>query len=138
MGKNISKTLLVSGVGGIALIALVGLLRYEAIYFFNGYEYTAAFSAIALLFTAVGLFITLFRDNPQGKGIGVKISLLAKALAGMFIVAGVAVWMVEIENSTLAWLSLFIGFVMAAFTLPLYGFGQLVDDVKALRKDMPD
>ena len=56
----------------------------------------------------------------------------------MFIVAGVAVWMVEIENSTLAWLSLFIGFVMAAFTLPLYGFGQLVDDVKALRKDMPD
>ncbi len=134
MKTNNSKIILGVGIGGIALIALVGLAKYNAVFFFNGYEYTAIFSAIALLLTAVGLFMTLFKNNPHRKGVGIKIELLAKALAGLFIIAGLLTWMIGIEDSLLAWSALSCGLIMALFTLPLYGFGQMVDDVSAMRK----
>lgn len=69
------------------------------------------------------------------KNVGTKIMALAQICGWLCLFAGVIAWINFLGNgdSGIGWISLLIGVVGLLFSWPLYGFGQMVDDIKAMR-----
>ena len=75
--------------------------------------------------------------------IGFKIKVLAIVSGIISLIAGIIVWLVFITNmhgeccntsdDIYAWISLVAGVIGFAFSWPLYGFGQLIEDIQDIR-----
>ncbi len=70
--------------------------------------------------------------------IGGKIKGLAAVMGWLCLIAGVIVWMVFIGSrysSALAWYGLLGGALGFVSSWPLYGFGQLVGDIREMKEN---
>jgi hypothetical protein len=75
--------------------------------------------------------------------IGFKIKVLAIVCGIINLIAGIIVWLVFITNmygecyntsdDIYAWISLVAGVIGFTFSWPLYGFGQLIEDIQDIR-----
>ena len=71
--------------------------------------------------------------------VGKKIMGLAKACGWITFICGVIIWVIIIAdgnsyNNMPGWIWLGIGVLSFISSWPLYGFGQLIDDVHAMRE----
>lgn len=82
-----------------------------------------------------------FANQKQNQGVkkmyskvGKKIMTLAKVSGWMGFAGGIILWLTFLANNAfIAWFGFFIGIFSFITSWPLYGFGQLVDDVHAMR-----
>ncbi len=84
------------------------------------------------------------------QNVGKRIMILAKICGWLWMIAGVAVWIYfltngnyigpdriflhDISDNFIGWIGLAVGVMGVVFTWPMYGFGQIVDDVRAMRR----
>ena len=71
--------------------------------------------------------------------IGKKVMTLAKVMGWILLIGGAIAWLAFLGdgysgNDIIGWISLVSGVVSFSMTWPLYAFGQLVDDTRALRE----
>lgn len=71
--------------------------------------------------------------------VGKKIMALAKVCGWIVLISCALIWLVILGNgdpydNTLAWVALGVGVIYFISSWPLYGFGQLIDDVHAMRE----
>ena len=73
------------------------------------------------------------------KNVGKKIQALAQVLGVLFLLAGVITGIVlfvdDGEVNVTGVISIVTGILMFFLSLPLYGFGKLVEDVSAIRNN---
>lgn len=72
------------------------------------------------------------------KNVGKKIMVLAQVCGWLLLVAGAIAWLYFLCNGysrddSIGWIYLLAGVVGFVFSWPLYGFGQMVDDVHTMR-----
>ena len=70
--------------------------------------------------------------------IGKKIMALTKICSWVTIVCSVIIWLIILadgnaDNNTVAWIWLGVGILYFISSWTVYGFGQLIDDVHAMR-----
>lgn len=73
------------------------------------------------------------------ENVGKKIMALAKINGVAWLILGIMVWSVYLTNdysqdNTIGWIALLVGVSGFLTSWPLYGFGQMVDDVNAMRR----
>ena len=73
------------------------------------------------------------------KNVGKKIMVLAQVCGWTCLIAGSIAWLYFLGNDRsrdnyIGWICLAVAVVGLISSWPLYGFGQLVDDVNAMRK----
>lgn len=71
------------------------------------------------------------------KNAGKTIMVLAQVCGLLYAIAGVFAWLYFLANgsSLIGWICLLVGALVCVSFCALYGFGQIVDDVNAMRKD---
>ena len=69
------------------------------------------------------------------KNVGKKIMVLAKVFGWLFFFVGIIAGLINLDdgNDLVGYVALAIGVVSLISSWYLYGFGQLVDDVKVIR-----
>ncbi len=75
--------------------------------------------------------------------VGKKIMVIAQVIGWLSLTAGFILWVVFLSDgysgtSLTGWLSLLGGVIVFLSSWFLYGFGQLVDDVRAIRSTPKD
>lgn len=70
--------------------------------------------------------------------VGKKIMTLAKVCGWISLICGIIAMVINFTdynyyNNAIGWISLAVGVVGLVLSWPMYGFGQLVDDVHAMR-----
>lgn len=73
------------------------------------------------------------------KNVGKKIMVLAQVCGWTCLIAGVIAWLYFLCNdysrdNYIGWICLAAAVIGLVSSWPLYGFGQIVDDVNAMRK----
>lgn len=70
------------------------------------------------------------------QNVGKKIMTLAKVCGWICLIAGILSWFILlcIGYGYMSWIGLLSGILSFVSSWPLYGFGQMVDDVNAMRK----
>lgn len=73
------------------------------------------------------------------QNVGKKIMTLAKVCGWICLIAGIISWFIFLCNdysfdNYMGWISLLGGILSFVSSWMLYGFGQMVDDVNAMRK----
>lgn len=74
------------------------------------------------------------------KNIGAKIKVLAQVLGWLWLAVGIITWLVCIsdEAAVVGWAILIVSVSLFLCSWPLYGFGQLVEDVHSMRTQSKD
>ena len=131
--KKIEGKIFLAGLALGVLICFVSLAIYGEIYTFGGYGITRVLWAISILLMGLGLFIAIVCNSHEN--VGGRIMMAADLLGFLFIFAGIVGCVILLEDSVLlAFLAILGGLVLYALTWALYGLGQIVDDVHAMRK----